>query len=273
MGFSGKFVRDTTVTTNRPARENWGTGVDPRHSQGAMGSDQGFPALKNVPSPVVPGVVVDSYDPSGTNANPNMLAPEREPRGHEGVGTPPHSADKYAEIRSDTRRHLDNLGATLKNTAHMTMRSFTQTFASPRVESLPVSTDDGSASATGAARRALRGFNSLAANNPGSPTVNYSGNYIRQGMELYRWTNRRMPRRTPKHTQRPIYLNVASTAHVTTAPLGVNYSPNGSPYPSVASMQTGTQRPMVRREPRIWDENARTDGTEQGAEQYLNWEF
>jgi hypothetical protein len=262
MGFSGKFVRTSTNNTRFSGRENWGTGVDPRHSQSAMGSDQGFPSLKKPHVPSVPIGVEDSYDPSAANADTRVLPAEREPRGHNSTGPTPYSSNEYSEIRAYTKRHQDNLGATLKNTYHMVMRSVTQTFGTPRVQSLDLATDDSSATATGDARRALRGKNSLAENNPGSPEVNHSGNYNRRGYEVYRWTDRRMARRTLTHTQRPVYLNVASTAHVTTSPQGSNYSPYGSPFPSVARLTSGTERPMMRREPRLWDESARTDGSE-----------
>jgi hypothetical protein len=273
MAYSGKFVRTATDNTKFQSRTNWGTGVDPGHADPLWGEDQGFPALTNPPMADVPEAVTDDYDP--TRDNPSLRAPEQEPKGHGGSGRPPRSANEYDEIASDTARHQENFGATLKNTAVMVMRSITQTFASPRVESLRPPTDDASAGATGAARRALRGFNSLAQNNPGSPEVNYSGNYIRQGKELYRWTDRSMPRRKLTHDKRPIYLNVAATAHVTTSPQGANYSPYGSPFRSVAALNVGTQRPMTRREPRAWDENARTDGTEdmyaQDTSQYSSW--
>lgn len=275
MGFSGQFVKTTQVNTDKPSRVNWGTGVDPGHAQAAMGDDQGFPALTNPYTPDVPEQVVDQYNPTGVNADPNILPPDREPRGHGGTGPAPLNSSKYAEIKSDTKRHSENFGATLKNTMSTVMRSITQTFATPRVPSLPPSTDDMSSGATGAARRALRGFNSFAMNNPGSAEVNFSGNYIRRGFELSRLTDRRMARRTLTHTYRPIYLNVAKSASVPTSPLGKNYSPYGSPFPSVASLQVGTARPMARREPRAWDESVITDGSEDfyraDTSQYNSW--
>lgn len=262
MGFTGSFVRATTVNTDKPARENWGTGVDPRHADASMGDDQGFPALENPKLSRVPSGVVDTYDPLAINADPNTRPQEQEPKGHQGTGPAPRTSNKYDEIKSDTAKHQKSFGASLKNSAAMVMRSITQSFASPRVESLPPATDDNSANASGEARRALRGFNSLALNNPGSPTVNYSGDYIRRGFELFRWTNREMPLKKLTHDRRPIYLNTASTAHVTTAPQGGKYSPYSTLYPSVGHPTAGTARPMMRREPRPWDESAMTDGTE-----------
>ena len=262
MSYSGNLVRTTQVVSNFRARDNWGTTADPDHAKREWGDDQGFPALKQFKRGSVPTNVEDHYDPAGVNADPNLIAPEREPSGHQATGAPSRSSNVYDNIRSDTARHSDNLGAMLLNTATIVMRSVTARFGSPLVASLPPSTDDDSASATGEARRALRGFNSLAENNPGSPTENYSGNYRRQGRELIRINDRSMPTRTLTHTYRPVYLNVAKTANETTSPQGSSYSPYSSPYTSVAALNVGTKRPMQRREPRQWDQSAITDGSE-----------
>ena len=259
MAYSGKFVRNRTTNTVKSSSRNWGTGVDPGHMQSAMGDDQGFPALTGVKSAHVPANVVDAYDPAGVNADPNLRAPEMEPNGHDGYGAPARTSNVYDGIRSDTRRHETNFGATLKNTATMVMRSVTQTFGSPRIPSLGLQTDDASGSNSGEARRALRGFNSLAENNPGSPDVNFSGDYNRAGLELFRWTERSMPNRTLTHTLRPSYVNTAKVANVS---MPGNGSPYGSPFPSVASLNVGTARPMQRRDPRVYMEDAVTDGVE-----------
>ncbi len=261
MSYSGNLVR-TTANTNFKPRENWGTTADPGHSQRGWGEDQGFPSLKQFRTGTVPAGLEDSYNPTGTNADPYVLPAEREPRGHESPGSPSRTSNEYDNIRSDTQRHSIDLGATLKNTATIVMRSVTAVFGSPLVPSLPQSTDDASASSSGEARRALRGFNSLALNNPGSPTENYSGNYFRQGRELVRINDRSMPTKTLTHTFRPVYLNVATTAKETTSPQGGSYSIYSSPYKSVAAIQAGALSPMQRREPRAWDESAVTDGSE-----------
>lgn len=275
MAYKGSYVRNKTTNSVKSSKRNWGTGVDPGHSVSAMGSDQGFPALTSPNLPDVPNDIVDEYNPSGTNAVPNLPAPEREPKGHMGAGAPPRTSNKYDEIRSDTKRHEENYGGTLKDTAAMVMRSVFATFGTPRLQSLDLATDDQSASATGAARRALRGFNSLKQNNPGSAEVNYSGNYTRRGWEISRLTDRPMPRRKLTHDYRPVYVNTATIAHVTNGPQGQNYSPYGSPYRSVARVTSGTERPMARREPRPWDESAITDGSEdmyaQDTSQYSSW--
>lgn len=262
MAYSGNLVRTTTVDSNFKSRENWGTTADPGHSQRGWGDDHGFPELKQFPKGVTPENVEDHYNPSGVNAEPNVIPPEHEPKGHEGNGSPSRTSNEYDNIRSDIQRHSIDLGAMLLNTATIVMRSVSARFGSPLVQSLPPQSDDASASSSGEARRALRGFNSLAENNPGSPTENYSGNYIRQGRELVRINDRSMPTRTLTHTYRPVYLNVADTAKVPTSPQGTSYSIITSPYSSIASMNVGTKRPMQRREPRPWDESAVTDGSE-----------
>lgn len=262
MAYSGNLVRTTTVESNFKARENWGTTADPGHAQPTWGSDQGFPALKQFRMGVTPENVEDQYNPSGVNADPNIIAPDHEPKGHDGVGAPSRTSNQYDEIRADTAKHSMSFGAMMLNQATIVMRSVTARFGSPLVESLPPQTDDTSASATGEARRALRGFNSLAENNPGSPYENYSGNYIRQGRELVRINDRSMPTRTLTHTYRPVYLNLAATANETTSPQGTSYSVISSPFTSVAALNVGTNRPMQRREPRAWDETAVTDGSE-----------
>jgi hypothetical protein len=272
MAYSGNLVRTTTVDSNFKPRENWGTTADPGHADPTWGDDQGVPSLKQFRRGVTPPNVEDSYNPSGVNADPNIIPPDHEPRGHEGTGPPSRTSNAYDNIRSDTQRHSTDLGAMLLNTATIVMRSVTARFGSPLVQSLPPSTDDASASSTGEARRALRGFNSLAENNPGSPTVNYSGNYIRQGRELIRINDRSMPTRTLTHSYRPVYLNVAKTANETTSPQGSSYSTISSPYTSVAALNVGTQRPMQRREPRMWDESAVTDGSENpDTSQFVSW--
>jgi hypothetical protein len=275
MAYRGNFVKSNAVdTAGHPARLNWGTGVDPGHAVPTWGKDLGFPALKNPPLAEVPTYIEDAYDPELAES-PYFMAQDREPRGHAGTGAPPRTSHRYDEIESDTARHQENYGADLKGSMPMVMRSVTQTFDTPREQSLPPSQSNGGTGVSGQAMRALRGDNALAINNPGNPEVNGSGNYIRQGYEISRITDRRMPNRTLRHTRRPLHLNLASIAHETTTPQGDNYSPYSSPFTSVARVTSGIARPMQRREPRPWDESATTDGTEDSytsdTDQYNSW--
>lgn len=266
MAFRGNFAKTHAVdTSNRhPARLNWGTGVDSGHANPQWGSDQGFPALKNPPMPETPTHIEDNFDPE-TAESPQIPYQDREPSGHGGLGTPPRNrGDLYDVIASDTARHEDNRGATLKNSMPMVMRSIDQTFATPRTQSLPPSTGNGGTGISGQALRALRGFNALGENNPGNAETNFSGNYTRTGYEISRLTDRKMRRRTLRHTRRAIHLNLASLAQETKPQSGSNYSPYSSPFNgAVGRVSSGISRPMMRREPRPWDEDVTTDGTEQ----------
>lgn len=266
MAYRGAFSKTYGVDTSQrhPSRLNWGTGVDPGHANPQWGSDQGFPALKNPALPETPIHVEDNFDPETAEAA-QVPYSVMEPKGHDGSGTPPRNrGNLYDVIASNTARHEDNRGATLKNTQPVVMRSVDQTFGTPRTQSLPPSQSDGDSGVTGQALRALRGRNSLAENNPGNPEVNFSGNYTRQGYEISRLTDRRMPRRALRHTKRDLHLNLASVAKETKPQSGSNYSPYSSPFNgAVGRVVSGISRPMQRREPRPWDEDATTDGSEE----------
>lgn len=246
MGYKGSYVASASgngsASNAHPSRLNWGTGSDPGHLNEAWGKDQGFPALTNPNVPEVPPLIADAkvYEEGQYND-----AYEHEPSSHDGY-----------------QGHDVNLGATLKNTANMVMRSVTQTFSSARLQSLAPSPGESGGTYSGQALRALRGRNSLTLNNPGSPDVNFSGDYIRSGYEITRVTDRRMPNRTLKHTKRPIHLNLATTAIETKGPQGANYSPYSSPFTSVSTQNVGTAWPMQRRDPRPWDESIVSDGSE-----------
>jgi hypothetical protein len=269
MAFRGNFANTNAVDTagSHPSRLNWGTGVDPAHGNSAWGNDQGFPALKNPPLPEGPIHIEDNFDPE-TAESPQIPYQDREPSGHDGIGTPQRNrGNLYDGIASDYARHQDDRGATLKGSAHIVMRSIDQTFGTPRTQSLPASTSDGDSGISGQALRALRGRNSLAENNPGNPEVNFSGDYLRQGWEISRITDRVMRRRTLRHTKRAIHLNLASIAMETKPQTGANYSPYSSPFNgAVGRMMSGISQPMQRREPRPWDEDVTTDGSEQYSE-------
>lgn len=266
MAFRGNFANTHAVDTSNshPARLNWGTGVDPNHADPKWGNDQGFPALKNPPLPETPTHIEDNYDPE-TAESPQIPYQDREPSGHDGIGKPPSNrGNLYDVIASNTTRHEDNRGATLKSSMPMVMRSIDQTFATPRTQSLPPSTTNGGSGISGQALRALRGRNALAENNPGNAEVNHSGNYTRTGYEISRLTDRVMRRRTFRHTKRNLHLNLASVAVETKPQTGSNYSPYSSPFNgAIGRVASGISSPMQRREPRPWDEDAVTDGTEQ----------
>lgn len=275
MAYRGNFARShANPESDHPPRLNWGTGVDPRHADPMWGTDQGFPRLVSPPMPKVPTHVTDPYDPESSEAV-YVADTVHEPKGHDATGLPPSNrGNLYDVIASNTARHQDDRGATLKDRENIVGRSYDQTFATPREQSLAPTSGDEDNPSSGQPLRALRGLNSLQVNNPGSAEVNYSGNYIRQGYEISRITNRRMPRRTLQHDRRPIHLNLAQTAAKTMGPQGENYSPYSSPFRSVGRYRVGAEWPMQRREPRPWDEDVITDGSESyhnDTSQYSSW--
>lgn len=261
--YSGAYRRTVApdYSGSHPSRLNWGTGVDPGHAQGEWGSDQGFPALTHPAVPELPPHLDDSYDPE--TAEPEYSMPfDREPRGHDGYGAPPvNRFDPYAGIAADNARRNANYGATLKNTAPIVGRQHDQRYETPREQSLEVSANNGGSGNQGQALRALRGRNALGENNPGNPEINFSGNYTRRGYEISRLSPRRLARRTLTHTRRDLHLNLAAVAKETKPQTGANYSPYSSAFlGGIGQLRSGIAMPVMRREPRPWDEDVQTDG-------------
>lgn len=253
-------------------RRNWGVSVDPDHNRSDL-PDPGFPAP--VPPPPgtrtwVPPFIEDFFDPEG-DPLPYFPAAEQEPAGHDvpyapsgGVrpGTP---ADRVAGLLHERYR-----GADTSRDRPMVARQWDERYVTEMRTSLPATPQGTSGSLTGQALRALRGRNSLAVNNPGDPAINFSGNYVRQGNEIYRWTHRRMPYNTITPTMRVLHGNWAAAPQETT--------PVASPYTSYLpggrglTQGVGPQTPFMRREPRPWDEDAVRDGSEEtGDPDYVTW--
>lgn len=272
MGYSGAWKNSPAATGGEKERvfqpsNNWGDGVDPRHEEHTghnQWSDTGFPG------PVypefheeVPPFIEDQFDLSRippTFANPGL---DGEPKGHDGLATAPWGVgDWRAQAANNYAREQDRGMARWAITRHMIGRGVSQTYDSQRTQSFEASKAD--TAEGGQAGRALRGKNSLAANNPGSAEINGSGNYTRAGWEQHRWTNRFMPRKNITHTKRALHLNLAQTAKPSAAPQGDAYSPYTSPFDGrITSMVPKSQTPMTRREPRAWDEDVTTDGSDQ----------
>ncbi|MBG0819137.1 hypothetical protein [Planomonospora sp. ID82291] len=275
MAISGSFKASPGYDVEQGrTRENWGRGVDSRHA------DPNLPDLGSTlvaEPPPMPGLPDSIGEGSGfwTLREPSYLpARDQEPRGHEGLDTPAGGTpDREAQAQNNRARE-QNRGAMVYDMATKVFRDHTQTFETARTQSLPPAPDS-TAGAVGEARRALRGFNSLGLNNPGSPEENHSGNYTRQGYEISRWTNRTVRRTGLTHTRRPILPNLANVAHETTPLPGGDYSPYGSPFVSRARVTSGIARPVQRREPRPWDEDATVDAGDQAEAdsvgQYLSW--
>lgn len=277
MALTGSFKASPgyAVESGR-TRENWGTGSDPRHQDPNL-PDYGStdvaapPPMPGTPDYLVGGVVEPGLYP--LKEPPYFPPVDIEPNDHEGYDYPAWGVPDSQASRTELERgHDQDRGAMVSRYVTKVFRDWTQSFQSERRQSLAPPAD-GTAGIGGEARRALRGFNALALNNPGSPEENYGGNYIRQGYELYRWSLRRVPRQGLTHTRRPIQQNLAALAHETQGPQGDDYSPYGSPFKSVARVVSGIATPVQRREPRPWDEDATVDagiqGDQESVSQYL----
>lgn len=271
MAYTGAWKNSPAATQGEQYRgtqphENWGTGVDPRHNietSHEQWSDLGFPTPVSPPfSPAVPYVIEDQFNESvipPTYPSPQDL----EPKGHEGINTAPWGVGPWrSQVTNNIARETNRGSARASIKRHKIGRDYSQVYDRGRYPSLPAKTGDNPTD--GQARRALRGKNALDLNNPGSPEVNGSGNYRRQGFDLVAFANRRMPRRSLAHTRRILHLNLANVATPARPNDGENYSPYSSPYVGreSTSMAARRQTPMARREPRPWDEDIVTDGTD-----------
>ena len=269
MAYTGGWKNSPAATggenerVSRP-RDNWGEGVDPRHEisiEHDQWSDVGFPGPVAPQFQVeVPPFIEDQFDLS--RIPPTFPPPFAEPDGHDGIATAPWGVGEWRSQATNNAARSANFGMPrFFQTRETVMRSFSQTFDSQRTQSFEASKTD--TPGPGQALRALRGKNSLALNNPGNAETNYSGNYTRAGYEQHRWTNRWMPLRKITHTKRALHLNLAAVAMPSAAPQGDSYSPYTSPFDGrVTSMATNKQTPMTRREPRPWDEDITTDGSD-----------
>jgi hypothetical protein len=271
--YTGNFV--SNAQNNVPGRpdntRNWGEGVDPRHENQSYTADYGFPPPEPVVKLRVPSWVED-----------DMVFIHREP---------PYFADADTETAQydDEQQHNtptlprgapdDDKSRQLSGMIHgqqrrifpyqMSIRvdrDYTTKNETVRNQSLPGSRQDGPL--TGFALRAVRGRNSLPVNNPGNPDISFSGNYVRQGWDLYRFTERRMPLRNFRHDKRPIDANLAATAVSKPGRPG----PYSSPFPSSPRLNVGAYRPAQRREPGQWDADSVVDYAEdENPEIPLSW--
>lgn len=270
MAYSGGWKNSPAATggesqrTSQP-RNNWGDGVDPRHdveTGHGMWTDVGYPA------PVypefheeVPPFIEDTFNVS--QMPPTIKSPvDGEPKGHDGTHTAPWGVSPWRAQETNNEARSQDYGlARWAVTRHVIGRGVTQTYDKGRYPSLPAPTGD--TTEGGQAGRALRGKNALKANNPGNAETNGSGNYTRQGFDHVDFQNRSMPRRSITHAKRALHLNLAQTAKPSAAPQGDSYSPYTSPFDGrTTSLAAKRQTPMLRREPRAWDEDITTDGSE-----------
>lgn len=273
MPVSGSFAGRYRPSNNT---RNWGTGVDPDHANPDL-PDPGTPPSTRgrlQRSLAVPEYVESYYGtreiidpPSGTPWDQEP-AEYDDPNQHRAQTLPWGVPDNNRLRMLSGRLHSQGKGAQWAyRKATMVMRDYTTVNESKRLQSLPGVPQGTGGAISGQALRALRGFNSLAVNNPGSAEVNFSGNYVRQGWELSRWTNRRMPRRRITHEKRVLHLNLAAVAKDTPGQAG----PYSSPFDNYGRFQVGTRAPAQRREPRAWDEDAVTDYSQDDTSQYVQF--
>jgi hypothetical protein len=276
MAISGTFAASARPAPRDNTR-NWGEGADPRHSSIPM-ADEAFPRPVPVHRMEIPPFIEDQADPGrtapawadadtesgdfgGTRMPHETLAQHDVPTLPWGVRDNDRLRQLSGRLHDLQRRVFPSQMATKVDRQH------DERYSSPRLQSLPMSPMGTTGPITGQALRALRGRNSLAVNNPGSPDVSYSGNYVRQGWDISRWTERRMPRRGLSHTKRELHLNLASTALDSPGKEG----PYSSPFASFPRLNIGPMKPGARREPRPWDEDVVDDFTGDEYTGYGNW--
>lgn len=259
-------------------RDNWGEGVDPRHDTGGSHDQWEDVPWQDPTGPKfqqeVPEEIEDQYNVS--RMPPQLPSPlDGEPKGHDGIATAPWGVGPWrSQAANNLARSQDKGLPRFFQTAPMVGRSITQKYDRRLRESLPPSRFNGGDDPDGQALRALRGRNSLAVNNPGNAETNFSGNYTRQGKEQVAFTERWMPRRTITHTKRLLHLNLAAVAMPSAAPQGAQYSPYTSPFDGrVGNMRQNAAKTVTRREPRPWDEDTYTDGSDSADDtwQYGKW--
>jgi len=265
--YSGTFVRSRRPNFDDNAR-NWGEGVDPRHGTSET-PDLGTPPPVRHVKQEVPYYIEDMVDLSRTPPywadDDTETMPYDDQLQHD-VPTLPYGVPDNDKLRSlSGQLHGTKKRVAPYRRATMVDRDWTTKNETVREQSLPASRQDGTLS--GFALRALRGRNSLAVNNPGDPDVSYSGNYVRQGWEISRWTQRRMPRKGLSHEKRQLLVNVADTAIDTPGHAG----PYSSPFRNFGNFSMGAQKPGVRREPQPWDQDAADDFTTDETSNFNSW--
>jgi hypothetical protein len=272
MAISGSFKTSARYVGYRPdvrgTARNWGTGVDPDHDDRTPGPP-GFPEPAPVHRLEVPPFIEDMFNvsrqpPYYPDADTETAdfhgtrPPWQSMDQHEGPALPWGVPDNDRLRAASTQLHNMQKRRLPYQMATKTARGFMDTFESARLQSLPQTPMGTGGVITGQALRALRGRNSLAVNNPGTEDGPDTGNYVRQGWELSRWTNRLMRRRGISHTKRELHVNVAETGVDSPGMPG----PYTSPFSSFGKLTVGVAKPAVRREPRPWDEDVATDYTD-----------
>lgn len=278
MAISGSFKTSERYVGYRSNAQgnarNWGTGVDPDHADRTL--VPGFPEPAPVHRLEVPPFIEDMFDVSrqppyygdadtetasynGTKYTYESLAQHEGPSLPWGVKDNDHLRQLSGAVHNAQKRRLPSQMAT------KVARGFMDRVEALRLQSLPQTPMGTGGVITGQALRSLRGRNSLAVNNPGTEDGPDTGNYVRQGWDLSRYSDRSMKRRGITHTKRELHVNVAETGVDSPGMPG----PYTSPFSSFGSLKVGTAKPGVRREPRPWDEDVSTDFTTDTTSQFV----
>lgn len=273
MPISGTFQTSERYVGYRPRdnTRNWGVGVEPDHGDRNT-PDPGTPAPAPVPRLEGPPFLEDMVDVSRTppyfpDADTETAPYDRADQ-HDAPTLPWGVRDNDRLRRLSGALHAAQKRVFPYQAATKVDRDYTTRNETRREQSLPPSPAAQGGPISGQALRALRGRNSLPVNNPGDPLTSFSGNYVRQGWNISRITNRRMARRGLSHTKRELHLNLATTATERPGMPG----PYASPFSSVPVASVGPQRPATRREPRPWDEDQVEDfAADTGPSGYVSW--
>lgn len=265
--FTGNLAASTRPMPRDNTR-NWGEGTDPRHD--IIVPDLGQPAPVPHVKLEVPLFIEDMVDLS--REPPYFPLDDQEPAEFDDKFQHDTATLPYGKPDNDRMRQLSGQLHSIKKQGHYPYmratkvdRDVSTRNESLREQSLPASRQDGALS--GFALRALRGFNSLPVNNPGDPDISYSGNYVRQGWDLSRVTNRLMRRRGISHFKRELHINVAQTA-IDTPP---HPGPYSSGFRNFGRWNVRAYLPSQRREPEPWDQDAVDDYSAEESSHYSSW--
>ena len=279
MAISGSFKTSARYIGYRPdARgnaRNWGTGVEADHDDRTPGPP-GFPEPAPVHRLEIPPFIEDMFDvsrqpPGWADADTESGDMAGSRPVHESLGQHDVPALPWGVRDNDRLRRLSGQVHSAQRRvfpsqmATKVARGFMDRVETVRLQSLPQTPMGTGGPLTGQALRSLRGRNSLAVNNPGTEDGPDTGNYVRQGWDISRWSDRPMRRRGLSHTKRDLHVNVAETGVEAPGMPG----PYTSPFSSFGSLRVGTARPGVRREPRPWDEDVATDFTADDGAQFV----
>ena len=255
MGYKGAWSRtvrvpDKSLPLGRPE-------LSADHSAD-FEADGAKPPTPDVLEEYGPQSLYDSTSGFNSTSSENTGGPlDVSPTGHDVQTVRPSRGDQYGAIASSTQVHSQNSGSVEQQDFQLP----TEIQAVETRETLMYTMDpvqDGSSVAV------LRGLNSLPENNPDG---------FRVGQRVQRWVNRKIPRErqwaNASHFQK---LHLAALAKSSPPfEVGNQYT---SPYDTQANAKVRqAYTPVMRREPRPWDDNDVQDGSTDfdPATEYDSW--